>query len=242
MLEWVKIPSERFLDEANSPLLGMKWSGDAKSDYIATLMLYIVLVHHANDKQSLANGQLGDTQISYDKLTELLGISRTKVSNGIRVLESLSLIKVSTNKRPNIFTIVGLVDGSRWGKLPAKGLYNKQLSIIKVFESFRLRSKVELNALKIYLVIVAFRDSQIGYTKLGYEKISQYAGVQRNDIKPALSFLITNDFLQVDSESTDLNQFSTANVYWLRHIEPHKHRGTIGRRDSTQNTESVTFL
>jgi hypothetical protein len=242
MLEWTKIPSGRFLDVANSPLIGMKWSGAAKSDNIAALMLLIVLSHHANDKNSLANGLWGDTQMSYDKLAELLGISRTKISNGIRVLESLALIKVSTNTRPNIFTIVGLADGERWGKLPAKGLYDKSLSKIKVFESFKLRSKVELNALKIYLVIVAFRDSQIGYTKLGYEKITQYADVQRNDIKPALSYLIANDFLQVDSESTDLNQFSTANVYWLRHIEPHKHKGTIGRKDTTQNTEVVTFL
>lgn len=237
MLEWTKIPSVRFLDVADSPLHKMKWSGDAKSDYIAALMLLIVLSHHASDKDSLANGRLGDTQMSYDKLTELLGISRTKVSNGIRVLESLSLIKVSTNKRPNIFTIIGLAEGARWGKLPAKGLYDKKLSKVKVFESFKLRSKVELNALKIYLVVVAFRDSQIGYTKLGYEKITQYAAVQRNDIKPALSFLIANDFLQIDTEATDLNQFSTANVYWLRHIEPHKHRGTIGRKDVTQSVE-----
>lgn len=237
MREWEMILTVRFLDAENSPLLKMKWSGEAKSDYIAALMLLIVLSHHANDKNSLANGCLGDTQMSYDKLTALLGISRTKISNGIRVLESLALIKVSTNKRPNIFTIVGLAEGDRWGKLPTKGLYDKSLSKIKVFQSFKLRSKVELNALKIYLVIVAFRDSQMGYTKLGYEKITLYTAVQRNDIKPALSFLIANDFLQVDSESTNLNEFSTANVYWLRHLEPHKHRGTIGRKDPTQNVE-----
>ena len=39
MLEWTKIPSVRFLDADNSPLREMKWSGEAKSDYIAALML-----------------------------------------------------------------------------------------------------------------------------------------------------------------------------------------------------------
>ena len=233
MLEWTKIPSARFIDGDNSPLNEMRWKGDTKSDYIAALMLLIALTHHANDRDSLANGKLGDIQISYNKLSELLGISKTKISDGIQILKRLDLIKVSTKRRPNIFTVVGLEDGVRWGKLPAKGLYDKTLSKIRVFETFKLRNKVELNALKIYLVIIAFRSSEAGNTKIGYEKIAKYAFMQRNDIKSALSFLVVNDFLQVDSEVTNINEFSTANVYWLRHIEPHKHRGTVGRKDLT---------
>lgn len=103
------------------------------------------------------------------------------------------------------------------------------MSYVQAFTSFKLRSKVELHALKIYLVIVAFRNNSTNYTQLSYEKISEYAFVQKNDIKSALSLLVTNKLIQIDSISTELNEFSTSNIYRLCHLEVYKHRGTNGR-------------
>jgi hypothetical protein len=224
------MPTWQLIDKTNSPLHKLKWVGQEKSDYIAALMLYITIVHHANDKQSLKDGNLGDTQLSYDKLCELTCISRTKVSRGLKVLVHLNFITINSRVKPNIFTVIGLQGGKRWAKLPAKGLYNNNLSYVRPFNSFKLRSKVELNALKIYLVLIAFRDNSTGSTNIGYDRLVDYSAVQRNDIKSALSLLVANELIQVDSKSTDLNAYSSCNVYWLKHIESYKHNGTTGRR------------
>ncbi len=235
MLEWVRMPSRQFSDVINSPLHKLKWFGQAKSNYIAALMLYLTIVHHANDKQSLKDGSIGDTQLSYDKLCELTRISRAKVSAGLKVLVQMNMITINNGVKPSILTVIGVQSGKQWAKLPAKGLYNRDLSFVRAFDSFKLRSKVELNALKIYLVLVTFRDVLSGSTKIGYDKLVEYSAVQRNDIKSALSFLVINDLIQVDSKSTDLNAYSSCNIYWLKHIEPYKHNGTSGRRELNES-------
>lgn len=229
MKEWVKLPTEVLRDVSQSPLRGMTWVGQSKSDYISALMVYIVLVHHANEHDSIRSGAKGTVCITYEKLCDLIGVSRSKVSKGIKILESLSLIEKMLNGRKNMYSITNFLCTSGWAKLPAKGLYDKGMSYIKAFASFKLRSKVELHALKIYLVIVAFRDNSTNHTQLSYDKISEYSFVQKNDIKSALSLLVANKLIQVDSIPTELNEFSTSNLYRLCYLEVHKHRGTNGR-------------
>lgn len=229
MKEWVKLPSKVFMDTELSPLKSMSWVGPRKSDYISALMIYIVLAHHTNDQTSKGQGRAGTVSLSYEKLCGLTGVSRTKVSKGLKVLESLSMIEKRLEGRVNVYAIPNFLSNSGWAKLPAMGLYDKEKSYVQAFTSFKLRSKVELHALKIYLVIVAFRNNSTNYTQLSYEKISEYAFVQKNDIKSALSLLVTNKLIQIDSISTELNEFSTSNIYRLCHLEVYKHRGTNGR-------------
>jgi DNA-binding transcriptional ArsR family regulator len=226
MKEWSKMPSKVFMEESKSPLRHMTWSSDKKSDYIAALMIYMVLVHHVNDDTSIINGERGSVSLSYEALCELTNVSRTKVSKGLDVLEKYELVTRSTVGRINIYEIVGYLEKGGWAKLPAKGLYDKNQTHVESFKSYKLRSKVELNALKIYLVLVAFRDNSTNHTKLGYEKISQYAFVQRSDIKSALSLLVASKFIHIDSIANEHNAYSTNNVYRLCFLEVYKHRGT----------------
>lgn len=226
MKEWSKMPSSVFMEASDSPLRYMIWSGENKSDYIAALMLYMVLVHHVNEQNSLLSGEAGTVSLSYEALCELTNISRTKVSKGLDVLERYDLVKRTTVGRINVYEVVGYLSYSGWAKLPAKGVYDKNLSHVEAFKSFKLRSKSELNALKIYLVLVAFRDDLTNHTMLGYDKISEYAFVQRNDIKSALSLLVAMKFIHIDSIATEHNAYSTNNVYRLCYLEVYKHRGT----------------
>lgn len=226
MKEWVKMPSKFLMNIEESPFNTMTWTGTDKSNYIAALMVYIVLVHHVSDHTSRTGGTLGTVSLSYDKLCALVGISRTKLSNGLKVLVNLNMIRRKVVGKTNLYTVVNYENFNGWAKLPAKGLYDKNLSVVTAFTSFKLRTKIELNALKIYLVFVAFRSNRTNHTQMSYEKITEYANVQRNDIKSALSLLVANKLIQVDSVTTELNEYSTSNVYRLCHLEVYKHRGT----------------
>ncbi len=200
MKEWAKMPSFWIRDKDNFPFPGMKWSGSKKSDQIAALMVYIILVHHAEQATGLCS-------LTYTKLSDISGLSRAKISGGINILKQLGVIDLIGQGRNNIYKIENFEMHSGWAKLPAQGLYNSNYEKIPAFHKFHLRSKNELNAIKIYLLIVALRNNALNYTKIGYERISEYTGIHRNEIRSALSLLINLRLLQVDTEDSDINQF-----------------------------------
>jgi hypothetical protein len=81
-----------------------------------------------------------------------------------------------------------------WAKIPAGHLRRN-----KVFRRLDARSKVDLGALKLYLLLAAFRDVRTGETSLSYEKIDEYADFGRNAVSRAMSRLIELDLIRVNS-------------------------------------------
>jgi len=226
MKEWRKMPSDWLTKEDQCPLADMKWVGENKADQIAALMLYIIFVHHRNDNETTNAQQLGQCSLTYTYLSDISGVSRAKIAGGIKILIQLDLITEVGIGRNNIYEVKNHDVFSGWAKLPARGLYGKNQKRISAFQNFHLRVKNELNALKIYLLVVAFRSNDLNNTKISYDKISTYTGIHRNEIKSAISLLINLNMLQVDSVDSDINKYSTANVYRLCYLEPYKHRGT----------------
>lgn len=230
MKEWVKMPSLWIRSEGDPKLASLRWIGHQKSNQIAALMIYIVLVHHANDTATGEFDDVGYTRITYNQISEITGLSRAKIAGGLQVLKELEVIKMRIEGRNNLYRIVDYGQKSGWAKLPARGLYTKDLKRISAFHSFNLRSKVELNALKAYLLIVALRSNNTNYAIVSYEKIVDYTGIVRNDVKSALSLLVTHGLIHVEQVISEINKYSTVNVYRPCHLETYKHRGTTGRR------------
>ncbi|PAY03171.1 hypothetical protein CKO50_01195 [Pseudoalteromonas sp. HM-SA03] len=230
MKEWSRMPSYWIRDENSLPLSKMKWTGCNKADQIAALMIYIVMVHHANDEPTTKHPEVGTCELTYTRLSDITGLSRAKIAGGLRVLLNLEIIEDISVGRNNIFKITNFENRSGWAKLPAKGLYSKDLSRIEAFHSFHLRRKNELNAMKVYLVILALRSDAKNYAIVSYDKLSMYTGIHRNELKSAISLLINLNLLQVDSGVSDMNEYATVNMYRPCYLEPHKHRGTIGRK------------
>ncbi|MGZ8189119.1 MAG: helix-turn-helix domain-containing protein [Methylosarcina sp.] len=152
MKEWARMPSFWLRDEENLPLPAMKWSGSSKSDQIAALMLYVVLVQNACDKPNAGRLEVGQCSLTYTEISDITGLSRAKIAGGLKILLELGVISSVGEGRNNIYYIENFENRGGWSKLPAKGLYSKDLSRIEAFQNFHLRSKNELNALKIYLI------------------------------------------------------------------------------------------
>lgn len=229
MKKWVRMPSYWVRADEAQPLANMRWSGQSKSDQIAALMTYIVLVHHANDAVTADFPDVGYCRLTYDRLSEITGLSRAKVSGGLRILEALELIESKCVGRSNTYRVLNFGNRSGWAKLPAKDLYTKDMRRIPAFHGFKLRSKVELNALKMYFLVLSLRSNEQNFAMVSYDKINLYTGIARNDVKSAISFLVTHGLIQVEQQASDINEFSTANKYRPCFIEPYKHMGTTGR-------------
>ena len=229
MKEWVRMPTFWVRNEDEVPLAQMKWIGPKKSDQIAALLIYLILVHHANDVITSQLPECGLCKLTYSTIANLSGLSRAKIAGGLRVLERMGLISKFSAGRDNVYKIASFENVRGWGKLPASGLYSTDRNSIPAFHRFQLRSKNELSALKIYYLIVAMRDNSLGYAQVGYDKIEGYTGIPRNEIKSALSLLVNLGLIHIDSGKSSFSEFGIVNLYRLRYLEPYKHRGTTLR-------------
>lgn len=217
MLPWVKLPSQWILDGG---LKDFRWKQAEGGKEIAALILLIVIAQHAPD---------GAARLPYSALSEKAGLSRAMVSAGLKILKSRDLIEYEDR---STYALYNYSLGQTWAKLPAKGLYRNGVCI--PFQYFHLRSATELFALRLYLLLIAFRDNETNYATISYDKMCEYSGLSRKDIRSALSFLASLGLVHVDNLES-LDQFTknggqvTFNRYRLAKLEPYRHAGTSGR-------------
>jgi hypothetical protein len=223
MNDFSKIPTrwmkDSWDDDHNSLLNNFRWNGKEKSNYIAALMIYICIAQQIQKEK-------GETSISYSELSKLTSLSRSKVSSGVSILKEKEIIYVSYGKKTNSYSLVWRENEKGWAKLPVRKMYNKDCSAIEPFKYFFLRKKVELDALKLYLILIAFRRNEENSTVIKYETINYYTGIAINDIKSASSFLVSLKMINVDKSSTDdYEEKKWRNVYRINGIDRYKHAG-----------------
>jgi hypothetical protein len=83
----------------------------------------------------------------------------------------------------------------------------------------------------MYFLIAAFRNNVSNVTKIGYEKIVDYTGIERGHIRAALSLLVTHGLLHIDSEASTSSNLGVASLYRLTKLDPYNHNGTTGRQN-----------
>jgi len=189
--QWIMYP-----DQYNGGLTAFEWRGNDRSDNIAALMVYIAIVHHVNEVSIPQFSEPGCTKLPYSELQEITGLSRKKISGGLKILKALSIITADTSGKTTVYKLVNNNFDQYWAKLPFQYLYSGRH--ISFFNSCNLRKRVELDALKIYLLLVAFRDNNINHAAIAYPKMAIYTGIDRNRIRHALSLLVAHELISVD--------------------------------------------
>lgn len=199
MKPFVRMPSRWIMypQKYNGGLTAFEWSGPDRSDNIAALMVYIAIVHHVNEVSMPEFPEPGCTKLSYSELQEITGLSRKKISGGLKKLEALSIITTDKSEKTTVYKLVDNYFEKYWGKCPFQYLYDSGRQI-RFFHACNLRKRVELDALKIYLLLIAFRDTNINHAAIAYPKMTIYTGVDKNRIRHALSLLVANELISVD--------------------------------------------
>lgn len=225
MDEWAKMPSRRIGGEKNL-LQDLKWGGSNNGDVVAALLLYIVLVQHANAKPTYERPKLGWTYLTYEEMCRIASLSKPKVAAGLAILEELGLI-VRHRAGRRLFCEIKEYGVTPWAKLPARAIYDAQLRLIPAFRHFTLRAKHELHSLKLYFLIAARRDNSSNYAFLSYEKLEALSAIKGADIKRALLFLsFPCDLILIDRIASKKNPGQICNAYRLQGLEPRRHLGT----------------
>lgn len=224
MDDWVKLPTGWIRDKDNLPLRKFVLRDANKSNFTAALMLYICIAHHIRRKEN-GSCPTGWAMLSYSQLQNITNLSREKISAGLSILRKKNLVEINTNSKTNLYSLVGYNNKGGWAKLPAKRLYDKKIAHIKPFLEFKIRQRVELDALKLYLVLIAFRDNIKNHATPSYETISNYTGIPLRNIRSAISLLVNHDMIHVQKYG-DLNQIDKRNnFYRIVGIDGQRHAG-----------------
>jgi hypothetical protein len=216
--EWVRLPSKWI---HNCALVSLLWkNGGQGSDNIAALMTLTVITHTADDETGVA-------RVTYDHFCDTTYLSRAKVSSGLDMLQRLEIIEREPGEARSMFKLANFDPFAGWAKFPLKSMYAS--STIAAFKEFRLRRIAELDALKLFFLLVAMRSNKANVAFIGYDKIEQYTGIPRIRIKTAISFLASLSLIYVEHIPSQENEHGVANAYRIVGLSPYNHVGTRGR-------------
>jgi len=221
---WVRLPTHWIHDRE---LTRFRW-GSGGGDETAALMTLIALVHGADQETGVSNR-------TYDELCTATGISRAKVSSGLKLLLGRDI--VATGEKRGHYELVGFEPTQGYCMLPVARLYSG--GEIQPFKEFYLRKKAELNALKLYLLFACHRSRQTNMAHIGFDKIEAYTGVRGNDIKAATSMLAALSMVYIERLPSSESEAGVHNAYRLVGLEPKRHMGTTGRRMMPSDFEEM---
>jgi len=214
---WVKIPSS-WIEKGR--LKNLKWTiGGDGSDKTAALMGLVVIAHSANEETGIA-------RVTYDVLCDVTSLSRSKLSNGLDILERIKVVERMPEGR-STYKLASYNPQLGWAKLPFKSMYSG--GKITAFEDFSLRRSSELDAMKLFFLFVARRDRNTNVANLSYDKISEYSGVERTKIKTAISLLAALSLVYTEQVPSNKSEFGVANAYRVVGVDSTVHMGTRGR-------------
>ena len=215
--QWVRCPTNWIIQSNGLTQFG--WGKNGGSSHTSALMCLTAIIHNADQSTGIA-------RVNYDQFEAITGRSRTSIANGLSVLRDFSLIGAGCTRSE--YALLKFDPERNWGKFPLKNMYKN--SSINSFQSFSLRNRAELDALKLMYLFVAFRDSYTNVASIGYDKITERAGISRQYIRSALSLLSINGLAYVEKIPNEEDGYSV-NTYRICGIEPYIHGGTRGREN-----------
>lgn len=217
--QWVRLPTDWIQEEL---LKGFRWAKGRGADNVAGLLVLVVLAHYADQ-------ETGIVRLTYDEIGTILQRSRAKISGGLKVLTEHGLL-VRDGFGQSTYALAGFDPTRGWGKLPAQSLYKSDKGdTLRAFEDFRLRNSAELDALKLYLLLVARRGNDTNLANITYDRIQEYSGIERVRIKRAISMLVAEGLVHVERIPSSASAYGIAQGYRLVGIDSHNHMGTRGR-------------
>lgn len=178
-LLWAKMPTNwiRFDNGLSN------FRSDELATSVAALKIYLMLCLQANRTPLPLLSEVGMVHVSYPEIMEWTNLSRATVANGIDKLRSEGLVEYEEVRGKNLYRVVNYNVFKGWCKVPTK------IASSGIIKRISARSKIGLNVLKLYTLLLAHRNSQTSYASIGYDKITSYTNIRRNDILPAVSVL-----------------------------------------------------
>ena len=116
----------------------------------------------------------------------MTGLSRLLISRSLRLLEELQAINTVRIGNACAYELIGVERNGGWCAAPHGHLLDGA-NYLRRLKGIRetLRRPASLYAMKLYILLLAFRDRRQNITRISYENIGAYTGMRREDISVA---------------------------------------------------------
>ena len=206
MCAWAKFPSrwikgyepgEKPADDEIAGGLGqLSWGENKSAGVYASLVLTALAVLANEAQRAAARGNRrppGVVTASYDAIAVLTNISRSSIAKGLTLLQKVGVLHVEKQGTSNVYELIGADEDGGWCMLPETYLLSGRKHLKRLaFAQEHARMKTALNAMKLYLLLLAFRENSTSIANISYEKIQRYAGIRKEEIRAAISLLLVN--------------------------------------------------
>lgn len=185
-----------WIRDQNLTLKAFRAGGEAGAS-IAALKVLLALAVLVDFRSRSVRSSLSD-------LAELTGLSRPMLIKGIKDLEIRGILTVDRDGHINEYKLVATMTDERWAKVP--------YDLLRVtLRDLPNRGAVPLAALKVYLKLLEIRPNPTAKVALSHQKLRDFTGVQKRQIKPALDILFSHRLLHIDAVESEAG--SKHNVY-----------------------------
>lgn len=186
-----KEESERLVEDAPGPgLHHLTWQQHKGAGTAALLVLFALAILSNQAQRKLGRRKDNRVQATYDELMAMANLSRAYVSKGLTLLEEMGAITRAREGNRGVYELVGIDKPGHWCELPQQHLLNgtARMRLLDICNQ-QIKRATSLHALKLYMVLLAFRNGRDNVARLGYPTIQLYTGLRREDIALAVNIL-----------------------------------------------------
>lgn len=206
----------------------LRFPGGTRAQGVSAIKLYLAVLAAAAEQEITHGRPRGEARLTYDELADRAVVSRGLLPDALLLLASrIERIK-GRGRNPNVYRLLDY-DERGYGQLPVGWIWHREANVLAQFSAHR---RSDLNALKLYLLLLAHRRQSTNTTNLSYNKMTEYTGIHPPRIAEALAVLASAGLIRVSpgevtadelGEEIDLSaptKHRPANVYRFLGLKP----------------------
>lgn len=170
----------------------LRWS-EHKGGATAAIILLFALTILSNLAQK-GKGLREDNKIAvtYDELAIMTELSRALISRGLKLLQDLGAITSTREGNRCSYELLGIEKNGDWCAVPQGHLLADTDHLFRLKGMLvNLKRASSLHAMKLYMLLLAFRETHSNAARISYQVICQYTGMRRGEISIAVQLLIS---------------------------------------------------
>jgi hypothetical protein len=162
-----------------------------KGSATAAIMLLFALAIKSNLDQKTTGRRTGNQVIAtYEDLMTLTNLSRGPIASGLKLLRELGAITTKKSGNGCTYSLLGIDTPGSYCELPQGHLLDGQtvMSRLKGLHT-TIKNRSSLDAMKLYMLLLAFRDRDWNIARASYPTIREYTGMRKEEISVAVQLL-----------------------------------------------------
>jgi len=168
----------------------LRWRQHKGGATAALMVLFALAIKSNLDQKTL--GLRTGTQVvaTYEDLMVLTNLSRGPIAKGLELLRELGAITTVKSGNGCIYTLQGIDKPGHYCELPQGHLLDGQVVMRRLRGLHTaIKNRSSLDAMKLYMLLLALRDRDWNVTRVSYSVIREYTGMRKEDISVAVQLL-----------------------------------------------------